>query len=71
MGDEITTGQVRKALIDHFEVMLRNPSWDTIADILGDLIPGYEPGTTEYAEIEDYAYGLWGRGRIVFDRDNQ
>lgn len=71
MANDITTGQVRKALEEHFTVMFRNPSWDTLADILGDLIPDYEPGTTEFAEVEDYAYGLWGRGRIVFDVDNR
>lgn len=64
---DITTGQIRKALEQHFESILRNPNWDVIGDILGELDPdGYDPGVS-HTEEEDFAYELWGRGRIVFD----
>lgn len=64
---EITTGQVREALRNQFDVMFKNPSWDTISDLIGDLDPDYEPGTLGYQEVEDYAHNLWGRARVVFD----
>lgn len=69
-SEEITTGQVQKAVQKHFEIMFMNPSWDVICDILGDMDPDYRAGTTEYAEIEDYAYGLWGRAKVVFNAEH-
>ncbi len=70
-AEEITTGQVRAALENHFRIMFMNPSWDTIGDIIGDLAGDeYEPGTYPWSELEDYAYGLWGRARVEFKEDS-
>lgn len=66
-AEEITTGQVQEELRKHFEAMFMNPSWDVISDILGDLDPEYMAGYTEWADVEDYAYSLWGRAKVVFN----
>ena len=63
---EVTTGQVKKIIVDFFESQMMNPNWDVIGDGLAELIPDYEPGISHQDE-EDYAAELWGRARIVFD----
>ena len=65
-SEDITTGQIKKIIVDHFQSQMMNPNWDVIGDGLAELIPDYEPGISD-PDVEDYAAQLWSRARIVFD----
>lgn len=64
---QITTGQIKEALVRHFQTVFVNPNWDVIGDILTEIDPDLSPESPEYADAGDAAYTIWHQGRVSFD----